>query len=171
MLRSSRCLLGIMKMLRFCTAGLLRQGGPGQARGAESLISARGARHEARLRASARLGQPWEPQLGPPLLPRRLRGHDCGTCARSARMGHRLDQPVCVCGESTRFRRPRIPGRHPSTPQQGSNCGGRHGRCGGRAAAGNCQPSRSGRWSAGPRVQRVEQLRAEAVTVVPQSQT
>ena len=41
------------------TAGLLRPDGPGQARGAESLISARGARRESRLRASARLGQPW----------------------------------------------------------------------------------------------------------------
>ena len=38
------------------TAGLLRPDGPGQARGAESLISARGARRESRLRASARLG-------------------------------------------------------------------------------------------------------------------
>ena len=55
---SSRCSLGTMKMLRFCTAGLLRQGGQGQARGAEVLILARGARREARLRASARLGQP-----------------------------------------------------------------------------------------------------------------
>ena len=35
-----------------------RPDGPGQARGAESLISARGARRESRLRASARLGQP-----------------------------------------------------------------------------------------------------------------
>ena len=33
--------------------------GPGQAQGAEALRSARGARREARLSASARLGQPW----------------------------------------------------------------------------------------------------------------
>ena len=49
--------------------------GPGQARGAEALLSARGARREARLSASARLGQPWRrggvssaatPVAGPP---------------------------------------------------------------------------------------------------------
>ena len=33
---SSRCLLGTKKMLRFCTAGLLRQSGPVQAQGAEA---------------------------------------------------------------------------------------------------------------------------------------
>ena len=69
MLTSSRCLLGTMKMLRLCTAGLLCQGGPGQARGAEAprrrgahfgaRREARGARRASRLRASARLGQPW----------------------------------------------------------------------------------------------------------------
>ena len=57
MLTSSRCLLGTMKMFRFCTAGLLRPGGLGQARGAEALISALGARREARV-AAPRLGAP-----------------------------------------------------------------------------------------------------------------
>ena len=44
-------------MFRFCTAGLLRPGGLGQARGAEALISALGARREARV-AAPRLGAP-----------------------------------------------------------------------------------------------------------------
>ena len=37
--------------------------GPGQARDAEGLLSARGARREARLGASGCLGQPWRPTL------------------------------------------------------------------------------------------------------------
>ena len=36
MLTSSRCLLGTMKMLRFCTAGLLHPGGPNQVQGAKA---------------------------------------------------------------------------------------------------------------------------------------
>ena len=51
---SSRCLLGTMKMLRFCTACLLRQGGLGQARGAKAprrRVAHFGARREAQVAA------------------------------------------------------------------------------------------------------------------------
>ena len=39
--------------------------GPGQALGAKVLLSASGARREALLSASARLGQPWRAVLSP----------------------------------------------------------------------------------------------------------
>ena len=54
MLTSSRCLLGTMKMFRFCTACLLLPGGQGQARGAEvprCQVEHFCARHEARVAA------------------------------------------------------------------------------------------------------------------------
>ena len=60
MLTSSRCLLRTIKMLKFCTAGLLRQGGPGKDRGADAprrRVAHFGARREARV-AAPRLGAP-----------------------------------------------------------------------------------------------------------------
>ena len=58
-----------MKMFRFCTAGLLRPAGPGQARGAEvprRRVAHFGARREARV-AAPRLGVP-RPTLALALL-------------------------------------------------------------------------------------------------------
>ena len=83
-------------MFRFCTAGLLRPGGPGQARGAESLISARGARRESRLRASARLGQPW-------LRIARIRPNAAARLDRPGPRNAQLRHPIwCAAAETCR---------------------------------------------------------------------
>ena len=67
MLTSSRCLLGTMKMLRFCTCARLDRTRPEApwrrvahfGASAVRRAQARSASRESRLRASARLGQPW----------------------------------------------------------------------------------------------------------------
>ena len=117
MLTSSRCLLGTMKMLMFCTAGLLLQGGPGQARGAEAprrQVSHFCARSEARV-AVPRFCAP-RPTM-PPVV--HERSDDPSKALKGSLMEVQLQSTRCTPSKSASL--PRL-SKHPPGPgrQRGS---------------------------------------------------